>query len=336
MAEDVYAGKVPGSNPVSALVVGEDFAGMRSQALGLASRAGWDTCFQAVSPGRLARLMLAGPQALARPFLRTASGAPFGAMPELAQANVVISIGGKGGAIGAALRAPGRPVVQVQNPRQSLERFDLIVACEHDEISGPNVLLGRTALHGLTPDVLAQARQEWMPRFAALPRPLIAGLVGGSNGRFKFGVPEAHKLGPLLAQAVRQQGGSLIVTPSRRTDPDALRVLTDLVEGAGGTVWNGEGDNPYRGLVACADSLVVTIDSVSMVSEAVAGPASVFVFPLPGRSRRITRFLQGLEAAGRIRMLDADAPAQGLTPWAVTPLDDTPALVAEMHRRLGF
>ncbi|MBS1001016.1 mitochondrial fission ELM1 family protein [Acetobacter persici] len=337
MAEDVYAGKVPGSNPVSALVVGEDFAGMRSQALGLAGRAGWESRFQAVSPSRLARLMLAGPQVLARPFLRTASGARLAGMADLAQADVVISIGGKGGAVGAALRAPGRrPVVQVQNPRQSLDRFDLIVACEHDEITGPNVLLGRTALHGLTPEVLAQARAHWAPRFTALPRPLIAGLVGGSNGRFTFGVPEAHRLGTLLAAAVTAQGGSLIVTPSRRTDPEALRVLTELVEGAGGTVWNGEGDNPYQGLVACADTLVVTMDSVSMVSEAVAGSASVFVFPLPGRSRRITRFLQGLEAAGRIRMLEPESPAQRLTPWVAAPLDDTPELIAEMHRRLGF
>lgn len=337
MAEEVYAGKVPGSNPVSALVVGEDFAGMRSQALGLASRAGWESRFQPVSPSRLARFMLAGPQVLARPFLRTASGALLAGAADVAQADVVISIGGKGGAVGAALRAPGRrPVVQVQNPRQSLERFDLIVACEHDEITGPHVLLGRTALHGLTPDVLAQARAVWAPRFADLPRPLIAGLVGGSNGRFTFGVPEAHRLGAVLAQAVRAQGGSLIVTPSRRTDPEALRVLTERVEGAGGTVWSGEGDNPYQGLVACADSLVVTMDSVSMVSEAVAGPASVFVFPLPGRSHRIARFLHGLEAAGRIHMLDPQRTPQALEPWAATPLDDTPALVAEMHRRLGF
>ena len=336
MAEDVYAGKVLGSNTVSTLVVGEDFAGMRSQALGLASRAGWKSSFQAVSPSRLARLALAGPALLARPFLRTVSGAALPGSPDLAQANVVISIGGKGGAVGAALRAPGRPVVQIQNPRQSLERFDLIVACQHDEISGPNVLLGRTALHGLTPEVLEQARQLWMPRFAALPRPLIAGLVGGSNGRFQFGVPEAQKLGALLAKAVAEQGGSLIVTPSRRTDPEALRVLTSLVESAGGTVWNGKGENPYRGLVACADSLVVTMDSVSMISEAVAGSACVSVFPLPGRSRRITLFLKGLEAAGRICMLEADLPEQTLTPWAVTPLDDTPELVAEMHRRLGF
>lgn len=336
MAEDVYAGKVPGSNPVSALVVGEDFAGMRSQALGLAGRAGWESHFEAVSPGRLARLALAGPSVLARPFLRGVSGKPLAGARELAQADVVISIGGKGGAVGAALRAPGRPVVQVQNPRQSLARFDLIVACQHDEISGPNVLLGRTALHGLTPEVLAEARAVWMPRFADLPRPLIAGLVGGSNGRFRFGVQEAHALGTLLARAVAEQGGSLIVTPSRRTDPEALRVLTDLVETAGGSVWNGEGENPYRGLVACADSLVVTMDSVSMVSEAVAGAACVSVFPLPGRSRRITSFLRGLEAAGRIRLLDAGGAANALAPWAVTPLDDTPELVAEMHRRLGF
>ncbi|MCX2561018.1 mitochondrial fission ELM1 family protein [Acetobacter farinalis] len=336
MAEDVYAGKVPGSNPVSALVVGEDFAGMRSQALGLAGRAGWESHFEAVSPGRLARLALAGPSVLARPFLRGVSGVSLAGGRDLAQADVVISIGGKGGAVGAALRAPGRPVVQVQNPRQSLARFDLIVACQHDEISGPNVLLGRTALHGLTPEVLAEARAVWMPRFADLPRPLIAGLVGGSNGRFRFGVREAHALGTLLARAVAEQGGSLIVTPSRRTDPEALRVLTDLVEAAGGSVWNGEGENPYRGLVACADSLVVTMDSVSMVSEAVAGSACVSVFPLPGRSRRITSFLQGLEAAGRIRLLDAGGAANALAPWAVSPLDDTPELVAEMHRRLGF
>ncbi|GAN68212.1 mitochondrial fission ELM1 family protein [Acetobacter orleanensis] len=337
MAEDVYAGKVPGSNPVSALVVGEDFAGMRSQALGLAARAGWENSFQAVSPSRLARLMLAGPQRLARPFLQTANGMPFETLPELARADVVISIGGKGGAVGAALRVPGRrPVVQVQNPRQSLERFDLVVACTHDEITGPNVLLGRTALHGLTPEVLAQARAVWAPRFADLPRPLIAGLVGGSNGRFTFGVPEAHRLGTLLAQAVKAQGGSLIVTPSRRTDPEALRVLTERVEAAGGTVWNGEGENPYRGLVACADSLVVTMDSVSMVSEAVAGPASVFVFPLPGRSRRIAHFLRELAAAGRIRMLDAQSSVRDMAPWAVTPLDDTPELVEALHRRLGF
>lgn len=320
--------------PAQALVVGEDFAGMRSQALGLVERAGWQGAFRAIHPTRVARLALRGPALWHRPFLQDTQGVPL--MPAAQAAQAVVSIGGKGGAIGAALRSAGRPVVQIQNPRLPLRYFDLVIACVHDEISGPNVLLGRTALHGLTPEALAQARAEWAPRFAHLPRPLIAGLVGGSNGRFTLGEGEAARLGVILAKAVGKQGGSLFVTTSRRTDPKAQVVLTDLVEAVGGTVWDGEGDNPYRGLIACADHVVVTTDSVSMISEAVAGQAPVSVFPLPGKSRRIACFTDVLEQAGRVRMLHPLSGFEKLDPWPVEPLDDTPAIVAEMHRRLGF
>jgi mitochondrial fission protein ELM1 len=78
------------------------------------------------------------------------------------------------------------------------------------------------------------------------------------------------------------------------------------------------------------------MDSVSMVSEAVAGAAPVSVFPLPGKSRRIARFISELEKSGRIRVLTENSPHTKMQSWVVTPLDDTPALVVEMHQRLGF
>ena len=343
MASAMYAGAQTGSNPAEVLaratphafVVGENFAGMRSQALGLAHRAGWDGTFQPVCPSRVARVALAGPRWLGRSCLRGSSGQALETHKDLLRADVVISIGGKGGAIGAALRAHHRPVVQIQNPRQSLARFDLIIACRHDDISGPNVLLGRTALHGLTPEELAHAKQEWEPRLAHLPRPLVAALVGGSNGRFQLGEAEARRLAHVLVQTRQDEGGSLIVTASRRTDPQALAALKEIIEPAGGFVWDGEGDNPYTGLIACADSLLVTIDSVSMMSESVAGRAPVTVFPLPGKSRRINEFVEELELAGRVRVLGESATRLP-TPWHVTPLDDTAELVGEMHSRLGF
>ncbi|MFT8931968.1 MAG: mitochondrial fission ELM1 family protein [Acetobacter syzygii] len=343
MASAMYAGAQTGSNPTEVLpcaqphafVVGENFAGMRSQALGLTNRAGWHGVFQPVCPGRVARMALAGPRWLGKPCLRGSSGQTLESHADLLRADVVISIGGKGGAIGAALRSSCRPVVQIQNPRQSLARFDLVIACRHDDISGPNVLLGRTALHGLTPEELEHAKQEWEPKLAHLPRPLVAALVGGSNGRFQLGEAEARRLANVLVQTRQAEGGSLIVTASRRTDPQALAVLKEIIEPAGGYVWDGEGENPYIGLIACADNLLVTIDSVSMMSESVAGHAPVTVFPLPGKSRRISEFVEELELAGRVRVLGESAtrlPA----PWYVTPLDDTPELVGEMHNRLGF
>ncbi|WP_230975854.1 mitochondrial fission ELM1 family protein [Acetobacter garciniae] len=308
---------------------------MRSQALGLMERAGWHGVFCPVRPDRVARLALGGPRWLGRSFLRDHDGQDLQHNPVLKACDVVISVGGKGGAMGAALRAMGRPVIQVQNPRQRLSRFDLVVACRHDDISGPNVLLGRTAVHGLTPEILAEARKVWEPRLAHLPRPLTVALVGGSNGRFRFGEVEARRLGQILAQTVRTQGGSLVITPSRRTDPAARQALNDCTRDVGGQVWDGTGENPYIGLIACADNLVVTIDSVSMMSEAVAGHAPVTIFPLPGRSRRISSFVEELELSGRVRVLD-DADDRLPPPWETGPLDDTPELVEEIHRRLGF
>jgi len=80
-----------------------------------------------------------------------------------------------------------------------------------------------------------------------------------------------------------------------------------------------------------ADAIVVTIDSVSMVSEAVATRAPVMLAGLPGSSRRIGLFTQGLIADGRVRDF-----AGRCEMWPVEPLDDTPAAAAEMRRRLDF
>ena len=74
----------------------------------------------------------------------------------------------------AALRKLGRTVVHVQHPRMNTDRFDLVVVNRHDRVTGHNIIVTRTALHRVTPDVLAEAAAHWAPRFAHLPRPLVA------------------------------------------------------------------------------------------------------------------------------------------------------------------
>ncbi|MBB2168715.1 hypothetical protein HLH36_10165 [Gluconacetobacter aggeris] len=301
-------------------VVAEDLAGMRSQAFGLAARAGLDPFF---CPVRARGLWGRVPAAWWPAPLRAIEPLDAGA------AGLVFSVGGTGGAVGAALRDRARRVVQIQNPRMRLDRFDLVVANRHDEISGPNVLLSRTALHGISPERLAAARAEWQPRLAHLPRPLVAVLLGGSNGRFRLDEAVAARLARQLADMMRADGVGVAVTPSRRTGDDVCRIVREALSPLGGWVWDMQGDNPYLGLLACADAVVVTQDSVSMVSEAVAGRAPVMVVDLPGRSRRIGLFLRELAAAGRIRRF-----AGRMEAWPVTPLDDTIAVAEAMRRKL--
>lgn len=55
-----------------------------------------------------------------------------------------------------------------------------------------------------------------------------------------------------------------------------------------------------------------------MISEAAATEAPVMIINLPGRSRRISAFVQTLAEADRVRPFTGE-----WAPWAVTALDDT-------------
>ena len=130
---------------------------------------------------------------------------------------------------------------------------------------------------------------------------------------------------------MRRDGVGLALTPSRRTAPGVRTALQTALEPLGGWIWDMQGDNPYFGLLALADAIIVTGDSVSMVSEAVATAVPVLLAALPGRSRRIGAFTQDLLAEGRVR------PFSGrLETWQTSALDDTQAAADEMRHRLGF
>jgi mitochondrial fission protein ELM1 len=94
------------------------------------------------------------------------------------------------------------------------------------------------------------------------------------------------------------------VAPSRRTPDEVLALFAEAARSIPGIwVWEREGDNPYLGILALADRLVVTGDSVSMVSEALATPHPVEVFA-PQLRKRHQGFLGVLEDRGLIRVLD--------------------------------
>ena len=166
---------------------------------------------------------------------------------------------------------------------------------------------------------------------AHLPRPLVTVLVGGSNGRFRLGAAEGAALAGQLAAMMGRDRAGVALTPSRRTAPGVRRVLHQVLDPLGAWIWDMEGPNPYFGLLALADAIIVTTDSISMMSEAVATHAPVMLADLPGRSRRIERFRQTLLAEARVR------PYAGrLETWPVQPVDDTPQAGREVRNRLGL
>ncbi len=304
-----------------AWILTEAYAGLQAQALGLAEAMG-----------------------MAPELIELAPRPPFSLIPAALWPNplaavgmdrpptgLLITAGGTAAAVGAALRKPGTQVVQVQNPRMNLRKFDVVVANTHDEIAGPNVVTVRTALHCASPPRLAAARKQWAAHFADLPRPLVAVLVGGSNGRFKLEAEQAAGLGRSLAGMMMRDKVGVMLTTSRRTSPAAAEALKRALVPLGAYIWAGSGENPYFGMLACADLIIATVDSISMVSEAVATSAPVLVAELPGKSRRNTLFLKELLDVGRVRHFYGK-----MDWWPVHPMDDTAIAAGEVRRRLGL
>jgi mitochondrial fission protein ELM1 len=306
----------------TARILCTDLAGLRAQALGLVETAGfspdlrtlrikkpWDRLSPSLWPNPLWAVEA---EAIAEPLPR-----------------LVVGCGGAGARVAAALRRPGVQVVVIQHPRMALTKFDLVLAARHDGIAGPNVIVTRTALHRVTPARLAAEAEIWRPVFCSLGRPLVAVVLGGANGRYRFGADEAQKLAAQLQTMVAQDGVGLVVTPSRRTAPEVVAILRAALPEA--WIWDGAGENPYFGMLALADAIIVTADSVSMVSEAVATAAPVFLVRLPGKSARIGAFMDALAADGRVRDF-----AGRLALWDTSPLDDTLAAAALLRERLGY
>jgi mitochondrial fission protein ELM1 len=305
-------------------IICTDLAGLRAQAIGLAEAAGFEQ--DIVSLEFLKPWDRISPQLWPNARWAVAPAAFAGPVPP-----VVMGAGGAGAKVAATLRRAGTKVVAIQHPRMALQKFDLVMAARHDGITGDNVIVTRTALHRVTPARLAAARLLWAPRFAAQKRPLVAVLLGGSNGRYRFDAPVARELAAQLATMMRVDGAGVVVTPSRRTDPVVIEILRAVLEPLGAWIWDGTGENPYFGMLACADAILVTADSVSMVSEAVATSAPVLLLRLPGNSARIGMFMDMLVADGRARNF-----AGRVTLWDTAAYDDTAQAGADMRRRLGF
>jgi len=232
--------------------------------------------------------------------------------------------------IGPALRVKAAAggdcfTVQIQDPVVARERFDLIVPPRHDQLSGANVLPTRGALHRVTPGRLLAEADIWRASLADLPRPLVAVLIGGANGAYRLGPAEMAA----LAAQLRGLGAGLAITPSRRTDPKAVEALKAGLGGAAATIWDGQGANPYFGYLGLADHVLVTCDSVSMTSEALATGKPVHVIQLPGGNAKFSAFHAGLVADGLTRPFDGR-----LESWTYVPPDDTGMVAAEIIRRM--
>ncbi|MBP1475301.1 mitochondrial fission ELM1 family protein [Frateuria sp. MAH-13] len=221
--------------------------------------------------------------------------------------------------------------VQILDPRVAATHWDIVVAPRHDGLTGPNVLTPLGSLNPIDDEWLADARDAW-PHLADLPAPRIGVLLGGPRRGIALDHAWARAFIDGLRALHERDGGSLLVLASRRTPPALAAALRDAFGHLPGLHWQGEADgpNPYPGVMAWADRLVVTPDSVNMLSEACAVGCSVHTLapaPLP---EKLAHFHRALREGGLLHDLQVDAPARQ------PPLRETERIAARVRRQFGL
>jgi len=220
-------------------------------------------------------------------------------------------------------------VAQIQDPRVPAHMFDLVIPPKHDRLTGDNVLPITGSPHRVTAARLASEYETFRDQIDALPRPRVAVLLGGKSRAFDLSVQRAAQMAHEIQLPLEQEGGSLLMTFSRRTPEPARALLTARLRHLPGVIWDGEGPNPYFAFLAAADYILVTEDSTNMATEAASTGKPVFILKMDGQSLKFRLFHQELERQGAAR------PYGGaFHGWTYDPVDETGRAAAEVVARM--
>ena len=274
-------------------ILASPHAGDNRQLLTLAEALGW--------PYELKRLAFRRREALVRLTASPSLAAVDSASRRLIAPpypDLVIAAGRPTEAVAFWIRRHGNPsakLVYVGTP-WTIDHFDLVITTPQYRLPDrANVLHNSLPLHDIDPRNLTLATAAWSERLAALPRPLTAVLVGGSSGPYVFSPAAGARLGQQANRIAQNEGGSLLVSTSPRTPPAVAEALFAAISVPhhGHRFHGGAGENPYFAYLALAKRIIVTADSISMMTEAAATGKPVLLFDFEEKKRAMRAELAG-------------------------------------------
>lgn len=216
-----------------------------------------------------------------------------------------------------ALEHKAKSVVIMKPGIAYIKQFDLVIVPEHDRIpQHKNVVVTKGALsrpvhyddHSVQ-DVV----KRYHLQTASRTHPVIGFVVGGDNKRLSLGIDSIKSIVTALKQVSERIGATIVVTTSRRTPSAIEQFLREELQGYAPCkmLIIANDDNPKGSIDALfhvSDILVISGDSISMISEALGYGKYVFVFPLIRKKPQVVskheRFTQQLESDGYLTIVD--------------------------------
>lgn len=215
--------------------------------------------------------------------------------------------------------------IHIQDPRLSPSHFDVLIVPQHDKVRGPNVVTSMASLNRLNNANIKEAAKTLESKWSKLPAPRIAVLLGGNNQRYDISKTMVYEMAEHLKKFATTTGTSLALIPSRRTPGEFLNHLTQTLEKIPHAIADPKDKNPYPGILGIVEAIIVTSDSVNLISEATITGKPVLIAKWRQETGRIGAFHNAMMGAGHTMPLD-----NSLTVKAFTPLDEMPTILSQV------
>jgi mitochondrial fission protein ELM1 len=221
--------------------------------------------------------------------------------------------------------------IHIQNPKVNFSNFDLIVAPEHDQIKGSNVLSTFGALHYITKKEIDNSSNFFSKYNLSEKDKIVSLILGGPNRYYDFNEIDLGNIFLLIKDHFLNKGFKLILVRSRRT-PDNIIDFAKKFFLNSAVIIDFVSKEFYLSALKLSKTIIVTCDSTSMVSECAITQKPIFVAKMKAKRRnnRFEYFLNSFREKGIIKFL-----GENTDNWSYPELDETKRIARIIKERLN-
>jgi uncharacterized protein len=218
--------------------------------------------------------------------------------------------------------------IHIQDPKIDPKNFDIIIAPEHDNLSGINILNSKGAIHYITESEINNAKSYLTNKINS--KKIVSLILGGPNKYYNFNKLQLIDIFNKVRSDFIKKDYKVIVIPSMRTPKSIIDLATKEFK-EDGYVVNTVDKQAYLSSLALANYIIVTSDSTSMISEAASSGKPIFVAQMKARKNnyRFKKFYKLFRELGIIRNL-----GEKIENWTYNKLNEAERIALELKKKI--
>ena len=219
--------------------------------------------------------------------------------------------------------------IHIQEPKVALNNFDFIVAPEHDDLKGDNVLTSKGAVHYLTNYELDEYENYLKPRINPQKK-IVTLILGGPTRYYDYNNQIINSIFSKIEKNFLKNNYQVIVVPSMRTPQHIIDKANNYFDKDQIIISNVD-KKAYLSALKISDHIIVTCDSTSMISEAAITGKPIYVAQMPAikDNQRFKSFFNLFESLNIIKELN-----NSVENWTYTKLNETNKIANQIKEKI--